>query len=86
GFAYKDFFEEPPAVGYETLLYHVMTGNTLLFQREDMIDASWRAVQPVLDAWGSSHDELPPYRPGGDGPDAAAALLEQDGRRWLPLL
>jgi glucose-6-phosphate 1-dehydrogenase len=84
-FAYKDFFVEPPAVGYETLLYHAMTGNTLLFQREDMVDASWAAVQPVLDAWGSSHDELPTYRPGSDGPDAAAALLEQDGRHWLPL-
>ena len=85
GFAYKDFFEEPPADGYETLLYHAMTGNTLLFQREDMVDAGWAAVQPVLDAWGSSHDELLAYRPGSDGPDAAATLLEQDGRRWLPL-
>jgi glucose-6-phosphate 1-dehydrogenase len=85
GFAYKDFFEEPPNVGYETLLYHVMTGNTLLFQREDMVDASWAAVQPVLDAWGSSRDELLAYRPGSDGPDAATALLEQDGRQWLPL-
>jgi len=84
-FAYKDFFEEPPAVGYETLLYHVMTGNTLLFQREDMVDASWAAVQPVLDAWGASREELLSYRPGSDGPDAAGALLEQDGRRWLPL-
>ena len=84
-FAYKDFFEEPPAVGYETLLYHAMTGNTLLFQREDMVDAGWAAVQPVLDAWGSSRDELLAYRPGSDGPDAAAALLEQDGRRWLPI-
>jgi glucose-6-phosphate 1-dehydrogenase len=84
-FAYKNFFEEPPAVGYETLLYHAMTGNTLLFQREDMVDASWAAVQPVLDAWGSSHEDLLAYRPGSDGPDAAAALLEQDGRHWLPL-
>jgi glucose-6-phosphate 1-dehydrogenase len=84
-FAYKDFFEEPPAVGYETLLYHALTGNPLLFQREDMVDASWAAVQPVLDAWGNSHDEILEYRPGSDGPDAAAALLEQDGRRWLPL-
>ena len=84
-FAYEDFFDEPPNVGYETLLYHVMTGNTLLFQREDMVDASWAAIQPVLDAWGSSHDEPLTYRPGSDGPDAAAALLEADGRRWLPL-
>ena len=85
GFAYKDFFEEPPAVGYETLLYHAMTGNQLLFQREDMVDAGWAAVDPVLDAWVASSDELPPYRPGGDGPETATALIEHDGRHWLPL-
>jgi glucose-6-phosphate 1-dehydrogenase len=85
-FAYKDFFEEPPNVGYETLLYHIMTGNQMLFQREDMVDASWAAVQPVLDAWAASKDELPEYRPGGDGPDASTALLEADGRHWLPLV
>jgi glucose-6-phosphate 1-dehydrogenase len=84
-FAYKDFFEEPPTVGYETLLYQLMTGNQLLFQREDMVDASWAAVAPVLDAWGASRDQLPAYRSGGEGPDLAAALLERDGRRWLPL-
>jgi glucose-6-phosphate 1-dehydrogenase len=85
GFAYRDFFQEPPTVGYETLPYHAMTGNQLLFQREDRIDASWAAVQPVLDKWNASRDEMPPYRPGSDGPDAAAALVERDGRRWLPL-
>ncbi len=73
-------------MGYETLLYHVMTGNTLLFQREDMVDASWAAVRPVLDAWSSAHENLPEYQPGSDGPDAACALPERDGRRWLPLL
>jgi glucose-6-phosphate 1-dehydrogenase len=84
-FAYKDFFEEPPAVGYETLLYHVMTGNQLLFQREDMVDAGWAAVAAVLEAWGNSSEEPPVYAPGSDGPDAAVALLEREGRRWLPL-
>jgi glucose-6-phosphate 1-dehydrogenase len=85
GFAYTDFFEEPPAVGYETLLYHIMLGNTLLFQREDMVDASWAAVQPVLDAWGASHEALPQYDPGSAGPATADALLARDGRAWLPL-
>jgi glucose-6-phosphate 1-dehydrogenase len=84
-FDYKKFFEEPPAVGYETLLYHIMTGNTLLFQREDMVDASWAAVQPVLDAWGNSPDALPEYAPGSAGPATADELLARDGRSWLPL-
>jgi glucose-6-phosphate 1-dehydrogenase len=84
-FTYKDFFEEPPAVGYETLLYHLMTGDPMLFQREDMVDASWTAVAPVLDAWGASHEVPPPYAPGSAGPNAAAELLGRTGRRWLPL-
>jgi glucose-6-phosphate 1-dehydrogenase len=50
-----------------------------------MVDASWAAVQPVLEAWKTSRDDILEYRPGSDGPDAAAALLEQEGRRWLPL-
>lgn len=84
-FDYKNFFAEPPTVGYETLLYHAMTGNALLFQREDMVDASWAAVQPVLDAWSASDDALPHYDPGSAGPLEADALLERDGRSWLPL-
>ena len=84
-FNYKDFFEEPPAVGYETLLYHAMMGDTLLFQREDMVDASWTAVQPVLDAWGTSHDTLPQYTPNTAGPSESDALLGRDNRKWLPL-
>ena len=31
-------------MSYETLLYHCMVGNTLLVQRDDMIEASWAAV------------------------------------------
>jgi glucose-6-phosphate 1-dehydrogenase len=84
-FNYKDAFDEPPAVGYETLLYHIMTGNTLLFQREDMVDASWTAVQPVLEAWGASPEALPQYEPGKSGPKEADELLQRDARNWLPL-
>jgi glucose-6-phosphate 1-dehydrogenase len=84
-FTYREHFEEPPRVGYETLLYHALRGNQLLFQREDMVDAGWSAVQPVLDAWQSAGSGPHPYAPGSAGPAAADALLERDGRRWLPL-
>jgi glucose-6-phosphate 1-dehydrogenase len=85
-FTYADCFDEKPTVGYETLLYDCMTGNASLFQRDDMIEASWTAVQPVLDAWGNSKDAPQPYAAGSDGPADADALLERDGRRWLPLV
>jgi glucose-6-phosphate 1-dehydrogenase len=84
-FAYGDDFEEKPSVGYETLLYHCMTGNASLFARDDMIEASWAAVQPVLDAWTSSTEIPVGYDPGSDGPPAADDMLKRDGRRWLSL-
>jgi glucose-6-phosphate 1-dehydrogenase len=84
-FAYDECFDEKPTVGYETLLYDCMIGDALLFQRDDMIEASWAAVQPVLDDWGSSKEAPPSYPPGGDGPAEADELLAHDGRRWLPL-
>ena len=84
-FSYADDFEEKPSVGYETLLYHCMTGNATLFARDDMIEASWAAVQPVLDAWASSKEAPAAYDPGSDGPPAAGEMLKCDGRLWLSL-
>ena len=50
-FRYKDLFRRPPSTGYETLIYDCMIGDATLFQRADTIEAGWRVVQPVLDAW-----------------------------------
>ncbi len=82
GFRYESTFDEPPNVGYETLIYHALSGNALLFQRDDMIDLEWAALQPVLDAWGAG-GEPEPYAAGNDGPRAAAALPARNGDRWL---
>lgn len=50
-FLYKDYFQTQPSSGYETLIYDAMIGDATLFQRADNIEAGWRAVQGVLDAW-----------------------------------
>ena len=50
-FNYKDYFKAAPSTGYETLIYDCMIGDATLFQRADNIEAGWRVVQPVLDAW-----------------------------------
>jgi glucose-6-phosphate 1-dehydrogenase len=80
---YKDFFSVGPRVGYETLLYDCMMGDMTLFQRADAIEASWRAVQPLLDAWRDAGVEM--YKAGSQGPAAADTLLQRDGRSWLGL-
>ena len=34
---------------YETLLVDAMIGDATLYTRQDMVEASWAAVQPILD-------------------------------------
>ncbi len=82
---YKDYFDEKPNVGYETLLYDCMTGDATLFQRADAIEASWRVVQPLLESWGRGEGDVEDYPAGSQGPTAADTLLEKDGRNWRKL-
>jgi glucose-6-phosphate 1-dehydrogenase len=85
-FAYKTFFSMAPSTGYETLLYDCMIGDATLFQRADMVEAGWQAVQPILDAWTKVRPtDFPNYSAGGVGPAAADELLARDGRAWRPL-
>lgn len=85
-FAYKTYFDMAPNTGYETLLYDCMIGDATLFQRADNIEAGWRAVQPIVDAWaGTPARDFPNYTAGSDGPAAADELLARDGRAWRPL-
>jgi glucose-6-phosphate 1-dehydrogenase len=82
-FHYDDWFIKEANVGYETLLYDVMIGDQTLFMRADMVDETWRIVQPILDVWGSDGTgELPLYPAGSSGPAEANALLAKDGRCW----
>jgi glucose-6-phosphate 1-dehydrogenase len=85
-FRYGDWFPKEPNVGYETLIYDVMIGDQTLFMRADMVEQAWRVVQPVLDAWAAEKTDIPVYSSGSDGPQAADALLAEDGgRTWRPV-
>jgi len=81
-FRYDDWFPKEPNVGYETLLYDVMIGDPTLFMRADMVEETWRIVQPVLDAWAVDRADPPIYPAGSPGPSEADALLASDSRRW----
>jgi glucose-6-phosphate 1-dehydrogenase len=82
-FHYDDWFTKEPNVGYETLLYDVIIGDPTLFMRADMVEQTWRIVQPVLDTWAKiSSADLAIYPAGSAGPSDADALLAKDGRRW----
>jgi glucose-6-phosphate 1-dehydrogenase len=75
-----------PSTGYETLIYDCMIGDAILYPRADGIEAGWRAVQPLINAWSESPARtLATYRAGSEGPAEADELLARDGRRWRPI-
>jgi glucose-6-phosphate 1-dehydrogenase len=85
-FNYRERFRAAPSTGYETLLYDCMVGDASLFQRADNIEAGWRVVQPLLDAWAEQRaSALPTYAAGSSGPAEADALLQRDHRHWRAL-
>ena len=82
-FNYLDHFGEQVSTGYERLLYDCMTGDATLFQRADMVEASWQIVSPILDVWQAiPARNFPNYNSGEWGPTDAVELLARDGRKW----
>jgi glucose-6-phosphate 1-dehydrogenase len=82
-FQYSNYFGSAPSTGYETLLLDCMIGDQTLFQRDDMVEAGWKVVTPILDVWKALPPrEFPNYASGSWGPVDADHLLERDGRHW----
>jgi glucose-6-phosphate 1-dehydrogenase len=82
-FNYSDYFGTDPNTGYEVLLYDGLMGDQTLYQRADMVEAGWAAVDPVLDVWKALPPKtFPNYAAGSWGPDEAIELIARDGRSW----
>ncbi len=60
---------------YERLLGDAMQGDATLFARQDVVEAAWAIVQPVLDASAPPHE----YTPGSWGPREADRLVDDVG-------
>jgi glucose-6-phosphate 1-dehydrogenase len=81
----REFGIESPAA-YEMLLLDVMRGDATLFIRADEVEAQWRLITPILEAWAKqTPPEFPNYAAGSDGPDAANKLMARNGHHWLGL-
>jgi glucose-6-phosphate 1-dehydrogenase len=81
-FDYGRSFEVRTPSAYETLLLEALTGDRTLYTRQDMVEASWRVVEPVLEAWANSTPTFPNYAAGSWGPTAADEMLARRGHTW----
>jgi glucose-6-phosphate 1-dehydrogenase len=80
---YADAFDRPIADAYERLLLDGMRGDATLFARRDSVEEAWKFISPILEACDDDAAPSPRlYERGGEGPEAATALMSRDGRRW----
>jgi len=77
-----DFEEElgEPPEPYERLLYDALRGDHTLFPHWEVIEETWRIVQPLLD----SPPPLELYQPGTWGPSSAEAIAAPHGGWRVP--
>jgi glucose-6-phosphate 1-dehydrogenase len=82
-FNYRESFATPSPEAYVTLLGDIINNDPTLFMRADQVEAAWRLLMPVLDAWSSTPPrDFPNYAAGTWGPDSAQGLLVQQGHSW----
>jgi len=86
-FCYQTVFGVESPDAYEMLLLDVMRGDATLFIRSDEVEAQWRLITPIEEAWASQNvKELPIYVSGTDGPSEADDLTVGNGHRWRKLM
>jgi glucose-6-phosphate 1-dehydrogenase len=79
-FQYGEAFTDASPEAYERLILDVMIGDKTLFPDSAEVEASWKVVDPLEEAWAGSSPET--YRAGEWGPRAADEMLAREGRHW----
>jgi glucose-6-phosphate 1-dehydrogenase len=81
-FQYLGTFNGHQPDAYQRVLVDAMRGDQSLFATSAEVLASWKLLQPVLDAWKDSKEPLPTYEQGSWGPKAAEELAQSFGSNW----
>jgi glucose-6-phosphate 1-dehydrogenase len=68
-FSYRAIFGSNTPVAYETLLLDSMLGDPTLFTSRDEVEAEWRIITPIEEAWANlPAPDFPNYAAGTEGP------------------
>ncbi len=79
---FADAFQTRPLEAYERLFLEVIQGRLTLFMRNDELQAAWRWIDPIQQAWADSGLPPRPYTAGSWGPSGSATLLARSGHTW----
>ncbi|QUX29293.1 glucose-6-phosphate dehydrogenase [Nocardiopsis akebiae] len=80
--SFADTFATRSPEAYERLLTDVLAGDSTLFMRRDEVEAAWRWVDPVIEAWNGLSTTPETYPAGSAGPAGAHRLIGRTGRTW----
>jgi glucose-6-phosphate 1-dehydrogenase len=85
-FTYKDAYPQSLPEAYEALLLDVLEGDATLFMRADEVEAAWKVVMPVLNAWKQNPlKQLHYYKAGTWGPEVALKLIQPYAKKLFQL-
>jgi glucose-6-phosphate 1-dehydrogenase len=85
-FDYQSAFGVASPAAYETLLLDVMQGDVTLFTRRDEVEAQWRLITPIEEAWAAQGPpRFPNYAAGTGGPAGTDELPARASHRWRDL-
>ena len=82
-FHYSELSEQRVPTAYERLLLDCMLGDGTLYARGDAVEACWRFIDPILQAWDNNPElKIYGYRSGTWGPREANDLFADHGVEW----
>jgi glucose-6-phosphate 1-dehydrogenase len=82
---YQKVFNTKMPEAYQRLLLDCMTGDQMLFMRQDSVLLSWQLMQPVLDYWEKQNKNLFVYSSGSSIIKHTEEWIKRDGVTWMPL-
>lgn len=81
-FKYNTSFKTAQPDAYERVLMDAIRGDKTLFSSSEEVLASWRVIQPVIEASAKNQTTLLPYPRASAGPAAADQLLAPVSDTW----
>jgi glucose-6-phosphate 1-dehydrogenase len=79
-FLYGTSFLSQSPEAYERLILDTMRGDATLFARNDEVEAAWRIVDPILEAWSKDSGDVAQYKAGSSGPAVQDKILLDDDK------
>ncbi len=77
-FLYNDLTDKYVPEAYERLILDCMRGDATLYARGDSVEAAWKFIDPILEAWKSDPSiPLYGYPSGTWGPEQSDSLIEK---------